>query len=333
MKKIVTILAAALLAFAAASAQEQQWLDITALNMEASGQADATHALKQFVLVDDEAFQNHMDVYDRMYAFSQECAQMTTNQAVPEALKEAEASIESLRKTAREHPEMKEMLEEQIKALEEMKNQFAGMENPDVTGYSMDTKQLLKDVISIAVGKKAYTGYRDIGNGLYAVTSAPRYGAIGDDTYARVDVPESSVYSWGAIDHAGKSIIDPKYAEFRSYDEDSDLIILRCKGKDGKERVGACGYDGRIRVPFEYTGLSPFSYGLIASKDGGATCGVITLDGKLVVPAKYIELWYTNDEGFYMLRPDDRLDFYDASFKLLRTENQSDSIFSGEGKG
>ena len=333
MKKISLILAAALFACSAALAQEQQWLDITALHLAATGANDPTHALEQYVLIDDEVLQQHMDVYDRLYAFSQEYMQMTMNQAVPETLKETDATIAGLRQTAKDHPELKETVEEQIKTLEVLKNQFAEMENPDVTGYSMDTMQLMKDVIAISVGKKAYTGFKDIGNGLYAVTSAPRYGTVGDDTFARVDIPDASIYTWGAIDKVGNTIIEPKYNEIRGYYDDRDLIILHLPGKGDSELVGACGYDGRVRVPFEYSGLSLFSYGLIASKDGGATCGVVSLDGKIVVPSKYVELWYTNDEGFYMLRPDDRLDFYDASFKFVRTENQSDSIFSGEGKG
>lgn len=321
MKKILPILAALLFAGPASFAQEQQWLEISALNMEATGGKDASHTLKQFVLINDDVLQEHMDVYDRLNAFSQEFSQMTLNRIVPETSREADATIENLRKTAKEHPEMKEMLEEQIKAIEAVKQQYADATNPELTSYSMDVKALLKDVLAISVGRKAYTGYRDLGNGLYAVTSAPRYGEAGSGSFFQADVPESSVYTWGAIDKSGKVVIKPEYNDIRGNYEDIDLIILYRPGKNGSEIVGACGYDGRVRVPFEYTSLCPFNFGLIASKDNLQTFGVITLDGKQVVPFKYVELWSATDgEEFSMLRSDGLADVYSAGYKLLRTE-------------
>lgn len=333
MKKILPILAALLFAGTASFAQEQQWVEISALHMEATGGTDAEHTLKQFVLIDDDVLREHIDVYERLDAFSREFTQMTLNRVIPEAAKEADATIESLRKTAKENPELKDMIEEQIKAMEIVKQQYADATNPEFTSYSMDVKALLKDVLAISVNKKAYTGYRDLGNGLYAVTSAPRYGAAGSGSSFQVEVPESSIYTWGAIDKSGKVIIKPEYCEIRGNYEDIDLIILYRPGKNGKEIAGACGYDGRVRVPFEYTNLDTFRFGLIASKDGMQTCGVLTLDGKQVVPFKYAELWITGDEDFSMLRSDGLIDVYNSEYKLLRTKKEDAAGYSGEGKG
>ena len=295
MKKIIPFITTLLLLGTGAFAQQHQWLDITALNMTASGGSDCNHSLKQFVLIDEEVLQAHMDIYDRLQTFTQEFMQATMNQAVSNASKETDTTIDNLKQIVKEHPELKETLEQQIKALEEARSEYASEGNPDFKGYSMDTAELLKDILSISTGKKAYTGYRDIGRGLYAVTSAPRYGSTGGDP---TDIPETSINTWGAIDAGGKSIIDPKYSEIQGCGEECDLIILCTKDKEGNERVGACGYDGRNRIPLDYTNLTPFRFGVIASKDGSESCGVMSFDGKQVIHAKYVVLWDSNEDEF-----------------------------------
>ena len=167
---------------------------------------------------------------------------------------------------------------------------------------------------------------------------------------------EKYEYTWGAIDYNGHYVIEPKYSEFNVNKPDEEIIFLQTKDKSGAVRAGACGYDGRVRIPFiydyradvgfgnnicvmskdgrfgivnfdgkvvqpfEFTKPGYFAYGWAVSKDG-KNYGVIDYQaGKLVIPLKYKCFWSCVDDGFQMQRHDGKLDVYDETFKLIRTE-------------
>ena len=89
--------------------------------------------------------------------------------------------------------------------------------------------------------------------------------------------------------------------------------------KDGK--LGMVDFDGKVYQPFEYTFASMFSHGWIVSKDD-KNYGVVSREGKLVIPMKYKDYWGSESDIFQMERFDGRLDVYDSAYKLIRTEEK-----------
>ena len=150
------------------------------------------------------------------------------------------------------------------------------------------------------------------------------------------------------------SIFPFKYAYTRADFFDYDIIFLETQ-VGGKVRAGACGYDGRVRIPFEYDEYrgfcslendtavfikgdklgwlsldgkikQPFEYthaeeiggGWMVSKDD-RNYGIIIPDGTLAIPLKYKGFWSWND-GPLMWRHDGKLDVYDEDYKFVRTD-------------
>lgn len=368
MKIQTGCLGLALLFFAlTASAQQvndpddMEWVEITPLNSVVSGQNNAQKVLPQFLLFYEPAVEGE-EVFDRFKTFMEEYSQMMINKAIPEGNKAVEESIAQMREMMKEHPSMAAEMQEAVKELEAAMGEFSGMADESVTSYSVDPATLLADLKKLAVNKKAYTGYVDIGGGLFSVTEAPRYVPSNGDYFSGVDVPEESRYTWGAIDYSGRSIIDAKYDRFGDVREEDDIIFLYTKENDGSIRSGALGYDGRVRIPFYYDELydyvsSPtklacflkgdklgfvdfdgkviqsFDYvevqrcgaGWIVSKDGH-NFGILNYDGQLVVPMKYKSYWGPDDDANPMMeRADRRLDVLDAeTFKVIRVETVPD---------
>lgn len=354
MKKIlitvVMLLAGGITAFAQEG--EVEWTDITALNYVASGGKDPSHCLRQFLLFDEATAESHPEVFDRYRTFAEEYSQIMMDEVAPESVKMIDESIAQIEKMIKEHPELAEDLKAQLKEMKTMRKEYEGMASQEKKTLSVDPVALLKDLKSLAVGKKAYSAWRDIDGGLFAVTTAPRYGSFGEDT----DVPESSWYTWGAIDRKGNVVIPMKYDKIRSYFQEYDIMFLTTMGKNGKVCAGALGYDGRERIPFEYDKLG---YALIeegcASFWKGGKMGLLTLDGKqlhafefsnaecvgtgwvvsktgsdwgimdtkgrIVVPLKYADFWSAENGEVQLERHDGRIDAYrnGGSFEFLRT--------------
>lgn len=335
---------------------QDDFFDITALHLVATGGTDRENALKQYLLMPPDIVENNRKLIDQYVTFQKEYTQMEINTKIPQLQSEFGETIAKLEK---EHPElaasMKENLENAKKELAAQSN----MTNPSLTSYSCDPVKLLKDLTNIATNRKPYTGYCDIGNGLYAVTEAPRFGPVQDDVFNKPKMADEDASSWGVINLQGETVIPQKYILLLSsyfIRPNHDLIVFRERGKDGKEHDGVFGYDGRIRVPFIYDNISiidisdkiivgtkdgkygstdldgnilwPFEYVKMSlcgiawpvSKDG-KNFGAVSKQGKEVIPFKYKAYWSAKQNELKMERFDGKLDVYSDDFRLLRTEN------------
>ena len=337
---------------AGALAQEVEWVDITALNYVATGGKDPSHCLRQFLLFDEASVESHPDIFDRYRTFAGEYSQIMMDEFVPESVKMYDEAIAQTEKMIKEHPEQADGLKAQLNELKAARKESESKAGQEKKTLSVDPVTLLEDLKSVAIGKKAYSAWRDVDGGLYAVTTAPRYGSFSGDT----DVPESSWYTWGIIDSQGREVVPMKYERFSDYDRDYDIIFPKTIDKNGKVRMGAMGYDGRVRISFEYDSLGYHLYeaGCVSFWKGGKM-GLLTLDGKqlhafefsnaecvgtgwvvsktgsdwglmdthgrIVVPLKYKDFWGTEEGEIQMERTDGRIDAYrsDGTFEFVRT--------------
>lgn len=361
MNKISIIAAIIFAASGLSNAQDSQWYDITALNAVATNNTNKEHSLKQYLLISDITAENHQDLFEQFKTFAEEYNQMGINQTVPEVQNEMQEAIAKMEQTLQEHPELAATMKEQ---LEEAKKQVADMDNytnPSVTKFSSDPAALLKELTAIAVNRKPYSGYHDIGNELFAVTEAPRFGYVSERSFDKIEMADNDKYTWGVINQQGKVVIPQKYGILLGYFNrpEHDFMVLTEMGKDGKEHSGAFGFDGRIRIPFifdeikiidtseklvvgtkngkfgstDFDGktLWPFEYvemekcgiGWPVTKDG-KNWGVISYQGKEVVPFKYKSFWSDADHTLKMERFDGKIDLFDENCKFLRTEDKND---------
>ena len=345
-----------LLAGIAAFAQEMRWENVTVLTQVANGGNDPEHALQQYLLFDEDVLDKNRDVIERYRTFAEEYGQMMMNRAVPEALAAMEEQEKEIKKMIEQYPELKEQLQEALKDAERAKKELPGYVDNEVKGYSVDTKALLKDLTRLAVNKKAYTAWRDIDGGLFAVAEGRCYGPVSEDAFNRAKFEEGQEFTWGVIDASGKQIIDQKYESIRAAFSEYDIMFLYCKDASGKVRGGARGYDGRVRIPFEYDDIPSYNLeeGTVALKKDGkigmftfdckqlqpfvyvyAFCqgewlvrkeengplGVVSAEGKLVIPLKYKGDWDYENGEMVMMRYDGKLDVYNhETFEFIRTD-------------
>ena len=358
MKKFIISLAGILLPLLAmAQEPEMQWENITALHFAATGGTDQGHALQQYLLFDEAVLDRNRDLYDRYYKFAKEFSQMTMNQRIPEGMADMDEAVKHIRQMMKEHPELADQLKEALAEAEKAKAELVAHVDPSVSSYSGDPAALLQDLKKLAVNKKAYSGWRDIGGGLYAVADGPCYGPIQNEAFSRPAFEEGKEYCWGAIDMNGREVVPMKYRLVQAYEE-QDIIFLAGKDGSGRGRAGAVGYDGRVRIPFDYEDwtyvntdeqtvsmvkdgrigmlsfnakvLQPFVYAWtfpmgewLVRKEEGGPIGVVSADGRLVIPIKYAEYWGHEDGEAKFVRSDGRLDVYDAeTYEFLRTEDK-----------
>ena len=358
MKRItITFLSILIPLLALAQEREMLWENVTALHFAATGGTDQGHALQQYLLFDEAVLNRNRDLYDRYYAFAKEFSQMTMNQRIPEGMAEMDEAVKQIRKMMKEHPELADQLKEALAEAEKAKAELGGYVDPSVSSYSGDPATLLRDLKKLAVNQKAYSGWRDIGGGLYAVADGPCYGPVQDDAFSRPRFEEGQEYCWGVIDMNGHEVVPMKYRLIQAY-EGQDIIFLAGKDASGRNRAGAVGYDGRVRIPFDYEDwtyvntdektvsmvkdgrigmlsfdakvLQPFVYAWtfpmgewLVRKEEGGPLGVVSADGRLVIPLKYAEYWGHEDGEAKFVRPDGRLDVYDAeTYEFLRTEDK-----------
>ena len=358
MRKLFALLAMCFAASGLSIAQDVEWYNITALNAVVTGNTDNEHALKQYLLFSDNTAENHRDLFEQFKTFTEENNQMHINAEIPESKKMYQDMLTKIEQTMQEHPELAASMKEQ---LEEAKKQVANMDeytNPSVKEYTHDPATLLKNLKAIAVNQKSYSGYHDLGNGLYAVTESPRYGLVYEQAFEKIEMDDKYKYTWGVINQQGKVVIPQKYGLLTGYYSrpEHDFLMLTEMGKDGKEHCGAFGYDGRIRIPFifddvdiidtseklvvgskngkygstdfdgktlwsfEYVAMDKSGIGWPVSKDG-KNWGVISYQGKEMIPFKYKSFWSNADHTLKMERFDGKLDVFDDNFKFIRTEN------------
>ena len=358
MKKFIISLAGILLPLLAmAQEPEMQWENITALHFAATGGTDQGHALQQYLLFDEAVLDRNRDLYDRYYKFAKEFSQMTMNQRIPEGMADMDEAVKQIRQMMKEHPELADQLKEALAEAEKAKAELVAHVDPSVSSYSGDPAALLQDLKKLAVNKKAYSGWRDIGGGLYAVADGPCYGPIQNEAFSHPAFEEGKEYCWGAIDMNGREVVPMKYRLVQAYEE-QDIIFLAGKDGSGRGRAGAVGYDGRVRILFDYEDwtyvntdeqtvsmvkdgrigmlsfdakvLQPFVYAWtfpmgewLVRKEEGGPIGVVSADGRLVIPIKYAEYWGHEDGEAKFVRSDGRLDVYDAeTYEFLRTEDK-----------
>ena len=360
MKKLRTIIVGLLLSLlclpVGAQNREMHWENVTVLNFAATGGTDREAALQQYLLFDESVMDRNRELFEQYQTFAQEFMQMSINSGAPQMNKEMDEAIAQVKQMMKEHPELADELKEQLKEVEQMRGEYNGHVDNEVKEYTYDPKEILRKMTAIAVGKRAFTDRRDIGNGLFAVKTGACYGPLEPDAFKRVKTDEKNECTWGAIDYEGNFIIQPKYGTFGNCWVDADFIYLKTKDKNGTARYGALGYDGRVRIPFIYDydedldvengkcvmcknglfgivtpdnkQLLPFEYKKIKGWDknlwlvakDGKNYGFMDGNMKIVIPMKYDSLWDGHDNVIEMLRFDKMIDVYDAtSFQLLRT--------------
>ena len=340
----------------AGAQREMRWENVTALYFAATNGTDRDNALQQYLLFDEAVLNRNLKLYRQYETFAKEFTTMSINASASGVNKEIDDAIAEVKKMMKEHPEMADDLKAQLKEIERMRGEYNGHVNEDVKEYTYDPKELLMKLTNIAVGKRTYTAYKDIGRGLYAVQTGACYGPLEPDAFKRTKTPEKYEYTWGAIDYDGNVILKPIYGDVDDR-ESWGMIFLAIKDKSGTVRLGACGYDGRVRIPFVYTGcmgyhdggdngicaytkgdkwgfvdfdnkmLFPFEFARVkyrayfqVSKDG-KNFGIID-DGlaKMVVPMKYKGIWSYMETYLEMERFDDKIDCYDKkTFRLVKT--------------
>lgn len=321
MKRLI-IIALALICALSLRAQDIHITNFTALHFAATGGTDRENTLQQFMIHDEAALAKHADLVEKYRVFADEFNQNIMSQAIPEGVKAMEESVAEMKRLMKNHPELVESMQDALRDAEAEIARLKAQDKPAITAYTCDPAQLLREFTAIAIGKKAFTGCRDIEGGLFAVTEAPCYGRVDADNFNQAQFREGDEFSWGAVDAKGNIVIEPKYDGFRNCFAEHDIMFLRLKARDGSVRVGALGYDGRVRIPFEYDYLDGYNLDrneVSLFKNG--RLGIVTMDAKPLVPFKYQEYWSREDGEIKLLREDGKLDVYDEqSYKLLRTE-------------
>ena len=338
--------------------KEMLWENVTKLHYAATNGTDSKHTLQQYLLFDERAYRKNENLFSQYKTFAEEFYKMQMNQIVPEGLKEYDEAIAELKNMMKEQPEMTDIIKEQIKVIEEQKGEFRKMSSGEVQGYTYDPAVLLQNLTNIAIGKRAYSAYSDLEGGLFAVQTGPCYGPLETDAFNFPETDEKYKYTWGVIDNNGNTVIEPKYKGKFKYNKELDIMFLETKEKDGSIRVGARGYDGRIRIPFdydycefwtinpdngicvyskggklgfvdfdnklllpfEYKKVSHFRYGFLVSKDGKNFGLIEDLHCRQILPFKYKDMWDQENDRFLMERFDGKLDVYDANYQFVRTE-------------
>ena len=298
MKRLFLVMGLLFLLSLSVSAQEREmhWENVTALYFAATNGTDRENVLQQYLLFDATVLDKHTALINQYETFCKEFGHMQVNQAVPEGLKEFDEGIAKVKQLIKEHPEMADDLKAQLKEIEAHRSEFAGYIDKSVTNYTYDPATILKQLTQLAVNQKTYTGYRDIGNNIFAVKTGLCYGPIEPNTFKPVQTPEKYWYMWGAIDFNGRQVMPARYKNFAETYPNQDLIILETKDSSGKKRAGACGYDGRVRIPFDYD--EPFDraamdhdvepavfYVYIFIKNG--KYGFVDTNGKVLQPCVY----------------------------------------------
>lgn len=341
-----------------AGAQDVQWMNITALNYAATGGADNLNTLKQYILLREDSLSEDSPLYRDLKTFTEEFMQMQVNAATPGNLNQFDENIAAIRQMMKDHPEMADQLKEALKEAESARAEIAGYANPDMKSLSVDPVKILKEMKALAVNKKAYSAWRDLGGERYAVTEAPVYGSVFEGDGRKDIIPDESRYSWGVIDTAGKQIIEQKYDRIFDFWAEYDIIFLSCLDKKGNVCAGAAGYDGRIRIPFDYDGVSSWNLdshvaamyksekvGMVSfdgkvlqpcvyvwtypqgewlvRKEENGPLGVVGPDGSLVIPLKYEDYWSCEGGELKFSRTDGRLDVYNSeTYIFIRTEDK-----------
>ena len=171
--KLYYLLMISLLYLPANAQKEMQWENVTTLYYAATNGTDKENVLQQYLLFDEAELNKHEDLIPQVTTFSEEFKKNYLSQAVPEGLKQIDQAIADFKKKMKDFPDMADELKESIKQMEAAKKQFAEEYGAEATDYTYDPAVLLQNLTKIAVNKKAYSAYKDIDGGLFAVKTGP----------------------------------------------------------------------------------------------------------------------------------------------------------------
>ena len=341
-KTILTLLLAALCS--AAAAQEEpdppQWVNLSWIHYAATGATDENNALLQYMLFSGETMEQNRELFDQLNTLMEEVLQVNINQTLPDNLVQIEKDLKEAREKFKDNPQLLAQMDEALKEFEQQKQEALAQYTNDRRTYSYDPATMLQRLKPLAVNHKVYTGWSEAGNGLFAVTEVPRYASLNENahySHTKITVADNDRYRWGLIDASGRQVLPPQYGPFNTNPiygncyPDDDVMFPYRQEADGKVYAGAVvpfmkdgkiGFvsinGGRVSEPFEYVSCKANAYGWVVSKDGRNYGYVSRETGTLVIPLKYKSLW---NESPAMERFDGKIDIYDETFRLLRTEN------------
>ena len=290
------------------------WLNISWLNFVAKGGTDQTHALIQYVIISDKTARDNEEFFGQLKTLLDEIAQEDINQVVPAHLKAMEEQINQMRAMLKDHPELKAAVDEAVREFERQKQEAMADYVKPSKSYSYDPATMLRKLKSLAVNRKAYTGYWEAGNGLYSVTEAPRYYDLRENdrySHTKITYDEKDHYKWGLIDENGRQITPYQYSRVNAHAlfpdafPDQDIIFTYKQDVDGSVHAGALNYRGQVRIPFIYDDMLDVFHGeeaLAFSKNGKK--GLVNLKtGREVIPFEYTT--FSRIAGGWLVSKDD----------------------------
>ena len=295
MKRLFLLLA--LVSTVARAQQDPEpptWISVSLLNYVATGGTDQSHALIQYMMFSDKTMRENEELFGQLNTLLEEIMQEEVNQAVPAQIKMMEEQINQMRDLLKDHPELKAGIDEAIKEFETQKHESMAEFVKPTRSYSYDPEAILRKLKSLAINRKAYTGYWEAGNGLYSVTEVPRYYDLReDDRYSatKITFDEKDYYKWGIIDENGRQVAPYQYSRCNtnplfgnSFPED-DVMFLYKQNPDGSVHAGALNYQGKVRIPFIYDENLDGAYQhqeLVPFEKDGKMCWVSVKTGKVV---------------------------------------------------
>ena len=329
-KTILTLLLAAL--FTAAAAQEEsdppQWVNLSWIHYAATGATDENNALLQYMLFSGETMEQNRELFDQLNTLMEEVLQVNINQTLPDNLVQIEKDLKEAREKFKDNPQL-----QRLKPLAVNQKVYTGWSDAgnglfavtEVPRYASlnENAHYSHTKITVADNDRYRWGLIDASG---RQVLPPQYGPfntnpIYGNCYPDDDVmfpyrqeADGIVYA-GAVNYKGQVRIPYIYDENRDevYHHQEFVPFM----KDGK--IGFVSINGgRVSEPFEYVSCKANAYGWVVSKDGRNYGYVSRETGTLVIPLKYKSLW---NESPTMERFDGKIDIYDETFRLLRTEN------------
>jgi len=328
------------------------------------------------MLFPDLAFHNNEDLFLELKKFKEEFTQIAINKELPEETRRAQEAtnegikgMEEVIRMFKENPELASQsginiaeMEAELARLRASAGGIAGEAAPYTDSrrtLSVNPSSLWHRLLPLAVNRKAYTAYQELGEGLFEVNEAPRFLPLHRKAFDKEEVPETSSYKWRFMDETGNYLTPAQYGRVSprwDLHREADVIIAVRAGLDGKPKTGLLDWRCQVRVPFIYDGIVqshysdekvvamkkggrigwvdlyggivlPFDFvyadlcppGWSASRDG-KNYGIVSWDGEIVIPFKYAGYWGLDESGnCQMLRFDGKLDVYSENYVFLRT--------------
>lgn len=319
MKRFLLLLAlaAGIVARAQDEPEPPGWFNVSKLAFVANKGTDPAKAPIQYMLFADKTVKENEDLFNQYLALMEEISQEDKNQVIPEALKIQEEAINELRQNLKDNPnpEIQAALNEMIREFERQKSEALAEHVKPSKSYTYDPATILRRLKAIAVNQKIYSGYWELGNGLYSVIEAPRSCNLEEDdkySHTKINFAEEDRYKWGIIDENGRQILPYKYSWANAYAlfpdafPDLDMIFLYKQDPDGSVHAGIVNYRGQVRVPFIYDDQNGVYHGEdIFSFSKNGKFGLVNVKtGREVLPFEYTT--FSRIAGGWLASKDDK---------------------------